>query len=389
MPSNRCGNSGRPTTTFWQAEGELEFQKRAGEFQKGCQSGEAILSEPCKSMAICTRLNPAVCVEEMERLSGSILPAQQSQVVGWFSSLFGHGSDLDLSKFEVSPELLLRLVRLANRHIRFEDDLHHEGVHSPGPRDHAQRARSMLGNALLGIKGPGAWDIKMQFADDPEVAHYRDRVRAVALEKLAEDWDAVVLSEADVVQLEREHDFSPTSRVEIAALLDTRLADIEDLLLQDASPRELWATITIERLLRRALAAELQKMARGAYTVNQEAVTGDEKESDIRLASTAAHLEAVIELKIGEKDYTFPDLRNALHMQLVGKYMAPEHRRVGCLLISIATDRSWKDPDTGNRMEFEEVIARLDVEAKVLMASLGYGAFVAVRGLDLRPRGKT
>ena len=340
-------------------------------------------------MAICTRLNPAVCVEEMERLSGSILPAQQSQVVGWFSSLFGHGSDLDLSKFEVSPELLLRLVRLANRHIRFEDDLHHEGVHSPGPRDHAQRARSMLGNALLGIKGPGAWDIKMQFAEDPEVGHYRDRVRAIALERLAEDWDAVVLNEADVARLEREHDFSPTSRVEIAALLDTRLADIEDLLLQDASPRELWATITIERLLRRALAAELQKMARGAYTVNQEAVTGDEKESDIRLASTAAHLEAVIELKIGEKDYTFPDLRNALHMQLVGKYMAPEHRRVGCLLISIATDRSWKDPDTGNRMEFEEVIARLDVEAKVLMASLGYGAFVAVRGLDLRPRGKT
>lgn len=337
-------------------------------------------------MPILARFNPAVCIEEMERLAGSILPAQHSPVVDWFSSLFGHGSDMDLSKFEVSPQLLLRLVRLANRHIRFEDDLHHEGVHSPGPRDHAQRARSMLGSALLGIKGPGAWDIKMQFADDPEVAHYRDRVRAVALEKLAEDWDAVVLSEADVVQLEREHDFSPTSRVEMAALLDTRLADIEDLLLQDASPRELWATIRIERLLRRALAAELQKMARGAYAVNQEAVTGDENESDIRLASTAAHLEAVIELKIGENGYSYSDLRDALHTQLVGKYMAPEHRRVGCLLISVATDRSWKDPDTGDRMELKEVIARLDAEAKALAASLGYGAFVAVRGLDLRPR---
>ncbi|PIF38210.1 hypothetical protein CLU98_3452 [Burkholderiales bacterium 23] len=339
-------------------------------------------------LPIFARLDPVVCVEEMERLARSILPAQQSQVVDWFSSLFGHGSDLDLSKFEVSPELLLRLVRLANRHVRLEDDLNHEGVYSPGPRDHAQRARSILGNTLLGIKGPGAWDIKMQFAEDPEVAHYRDRVRTIAIEKLAEDWDAVVLSEADVVQLEREHDFSPTSRVEMAALLDTRLADIEDLLLQDVSPRELWATITLERLLRRALAAELQKMARGAYTVNQEAVTGDEKESDIRLVSTTAHLEAVIELKIGEKDYTFPDLRNALHMQLVGKYMVPEHRRVGCLLISIVKDRYWKDPDTGSRMEFEEVIARLSAEAKGLTANLGYGAFVAVRGLDLRPRGE-
>lgn len=340
-------------------------------------------------LPILARLDPAVCVAEMERLTGPISPAPESQVVGWFSSLFGHGADLDLSKFEASPELLLRLVRLANRHVRFEDDLNHDGVYSPGPRDHAQRARSALGSALLGIKGPGAWDIKMQFAEDPEVAHYRDRVRAIALEKLAEDWDAVVLSEAEVVQLEREHDFSPTSRVEMAALLDTRLADIEDLQLQDASPRELWATIRIERLLRRALAAELQKMARGAYVVNQEAVTGDEKESDIRLASTTAHLEAVIELKIGEKGYSFSDLRDALHTQLVGKYMAPEHRRVGCLLISVSTDRSWKDPDTGNRMEFEEVITRLDAEAKTLAASLGYGAFVAVRGLDLRPRRRT
>lgn len=337
-------------------------------------------------LPILARLDPAVCVDEMERLAGAIPPSQRSQVVGWFSSLFGHRSDVDLSKFGAQPELLLRLVRLANRHVRIEDDLDHDGVYTPELRDDAQRARSVLSGALLGIKGAGAWDIKVQLADDPEVAHYRDRIRAIALERLAEDWDAVVLNEADIVQLERDHDFSPTSCVEMAALLDTRLADIEDLLLQDASPRELWATIKIERLLRRALAAELQKLARSAYLVNQEAVTGDEKESDIRLASTAAPLESVIELKIGENDYSFSDLRKALHKQLVGKYMAPEHRRVGCLLISIATDRSWKDPDTGDRIEFEEVIARLDGEAKTLEANLGYGAFLAVRSLDLRPR---
>jgi hypothetical protein len=340
-------------------------------------------------LPILTRMDPAICVDEMERVAGAILPSQHSQMVDWFSSLFGHGSDLDLSKFEMQPELLLRLVRLANRHVRPEDDLIHEGAYSPGARDHAQHARSVLGSALLGIKGPGAWDIKMQFADDSEVAHYRDRIRTIALERLAEDWDAVVLSEADVVRLEREHDYSPANRVEMAALLDTRLADVEDLLLQDASPRELWATIKTERLLRRALAAELQKMARRAYLVNQEAVTGDEKESDIRLASTAAPLEAVIELKVGENGYSFSDLREALHTQLVGKYMAPEDRRVGCLLISIATDKFWKDPDTEGRIEFEEVIARLDAEAKVLAANLGYGAFLTVRALDLRPRKMT
>ena len=337
-------------------------------------------------LPILAHLDPGVCVDEMERLAGAIQPTQQSQVDGWFSSLFGHRSDLDLCKFTAQPELLLRLVRLANRYVRFEDDLEHDGVYSPGPRDHAQHARDVLGSALLNIKGPGAWSIKMQFADDPEVAHYRDRIRAVALEKLAEDWDTVVLNEVDVVRLEREHDYAPTSRVEMAALLDARLADVEDLLLQDDSPRELWATIKIERLLRRALAAELRKMARAAYLVNQESVTSDEKETDIRLASTAAHLEAVIELKIGENDYSFTDLQDALHMQMVGKYMQPEHRRAGCLLISIAKDRFWKDPDTGSHIEFEEVIARLNAEAKALEASLGYGASLTVRGLDLRPK---
>lgn len=362
---------------------DVAYMKATGmsKLQGSTESSEVLFWLP-----ILAHMDPGVCVDEMERLAGAIQPAQQSQVVGWFSSLFGHRSDLDLSKFTAQPELLLRLVRLANRHVRFEDDLQHDGVFSPGPRDHAQHARDVLGSALLNIKGVGAWSIKMQFADDPEVAHYRDRIRTVALEKLAEEWDTVVLNEVDVVRLEREHDYSPTNRLEMAALLDARLADVEDLLLQDDSPRELWATVKIERLLRRALAAELRKMARATYLVNQESVTSDEKETDIRLASTAAHLEAVVELKIGDNDYSLADLQEALHAQLVGKYMQPEHRRAGCLLISIATDRCWKDPDTGSRIKFEEVIARLNAEAKALEANLGYGAFLTVRGLDLRPQ---
>jgi len=337
-------------------------------------------------LPILAHLDLAACVDEMERLAGAVQPSQRSQVVEWFSSLFGHRSGIALSGFQERPELLLRLARLANRHIRHEDDLFHDEVYSPGPRDNAQHARSTIANALLGMTGPGAWDIKMKFADDPEVAHYRDRIRAIALDRLAEDWDSVVFDEAGIAQLERDHDYSPSNRIEMAALLDARLADIEDLLLHDASPRELWATIKVEKLLRRAVAAELQKLARHIYLVNQEAVTGDEKETDIRLASSAAPHEAVIELKIGENGYSISDLREALHTQLVGKYMAPEHRRVGCLLISIATDKFWIEPDTGRRVESEDVIALLDAEAKALAADLGYGAFLTVRALDLRPR---
>ena len=93
--------------------------------------------------------------------------------------------------------------------------------------------------------------------------------------------------------------------------------------------------------------------------------------------------------KIGENGYSFTDLQQALHTQLAGKYMAPEHRRVGCLLISISGDRHWLDPVTKTRMEFEEVVSRLDIEAKELAANLGYGAHLVAKGLDLRPRKAT
>ncbi|PBJ81828.1 hypothetical protein CMZ84_14170 [Lysobacteraceae bacterium NML93-0399] len=341
-------------------------------------------------LPILARLDPAECVDTMERLAGAIPPAKHSVVVDWIAALFGNnGSEADLSRFETQPDLLLRLARMANRHVRFVDDLNHEGVHSMGTRDYAERGRSVLGNRLLGAKGAGAWEMKMQFANDPDVVHFQDRIRAVALEQLAEDWDTVILDETDVVRLEAEHDFSPTSRVEMAALLNARLCDLDDLLVGDTSPRELWAIITQERVLRKSLAGELKNLARGAYLVNQEAVTGDEKETDIRLASTKEPLEAVIELKIGENGYSFTDLQQALHTQLAGKYMAPEHRRVGCLLISISGDRHWLDPVTKTRMEFEEVVSRLDIEAKELAANLGYGAHLVAKGLDLRPRKAT
>jgi hypothetical protein len=68
-----------------------------------------------------------------------------------------------------------------------------------------------------------------------------------------------------------------------------RLEDIDDLLLQDESPREMWAAITDEKVMRRALARELRTSRNHMYTVDQEAATADEKETDIRLRATRSN----------------------------------------------------------------------------------------------------
>ena len=75
---------------------------------------------------------------------------------------------------------------------------------------------------------------------------------------------------------------------------------MNDLLLRDTSPRDAWAGITDEKVMRREIARELSHAANGLYKVDQEAVTADEKETDIRLRSVVSEHEAVIELKLGD-----------------------------------------------------------------------------------------
>ena len=83
------------------------------------------------------------------------------------------------------------------------------------------------------------------------------------------------------------------------ALLKDRLSDLDDLLLHDDSPKEAWALISDEKIMRRVIARELRRTANSLYTVDQEVVTADEKETDIRLRSALSKHEAVIELKLG------------------------------------------------------------------------------------------
>ncbi|MDO7963661.1 hypothetical protein [Xanthomonas euvesicatoria] len=192
------------------------------------------------------------------------------------------------------------------------------------------------------------------------------------------------MTEREVIAFEENFEIAPRSRAQMAQILTSRLDDVDDLLRQDESPRELWEKITEEKLLRRELASQFRQRSLNSYTTTQESATAEEKETDIRLISTApGNLQASIELKIGENGYTYKDLSDALRFQLVGQYMAPEYRRVGVLWISWRGEKTWEDSDTGLTMTFEEVISRLNTEAEALLASLGADAFLMARGLYL------
>jgi hypothetical protein len=335
------------------------------------------------------RLSPAQGVAHFERILDGLPLEQAGEAVGWFAALFGERHrtmPVSLGDLNFSPPLLLRLVRLAYQYVRYEADVRHEGTYSPDIRDNAQDARNALLGALLARTGPDAWAAKLELAADPLCAHLSDRLFALARERLAEEADDITLDYGQLLALDQQGEAPPNTRDAMFSLMRDRLDDLDDVLLQDTSPREGWADFREERILRRAVAHELRLAANGAYTLDQEATTADEKETDIRLRSTASAEEATIELKVGEKDRSARELRDALREQLVKKYMAAESCRSGCLLISIASDRTWHHPDTARQITFEDLISLLNVEAEKIVLELGGAIRLMAKGLDLRPR---
>jgi hypothetical protein len=335
------------------------------------------------------RLSPEQGVTRFERILDSLPIEQAGEAVGWFAALFGERfrtTPVNLGEPSFTPRLLLRLVRLAYQHVRHDADLRHEGSYSPGLRDNAQDARNALLASLLSRSGPDAWAAKVELAEDPLCSHLKDRLFAMARERLAEEADDVTLDYSQLTVLDQQGEAPPSTRDAMFSLMRDRLDDLDDLLLQDTSPREGWAAFKDEKILRRAVAHELRQAANCAYTIDQEAATADEKETDIRLRSTAAPQEAIIELKIGEKDRSARELREALREQLVKKYMAAEASRSGCLLISIASDRRWHHPDTAQQITFEELITLLNEEAEKIVLDMGGEIRLMAKGLDLRPR---
>ena len=332
------------------------------------------------------RVDPELGVPALEDRIRTVEPGARSEAVKCFSVLFGGPHDaINLKTPAFTPRLLLRLLRLAYQHVRPVDDAEHEGPYSPDTRDRAEHARNEIVNALLEAKGEEGWAAKLEMASDPLCVHFKDRILAVAEEQRAQEIDSVAFDEIQTIALDKTGEAPASTNEAMFAIMSDRLLYLNELLLSDVSPRDAWAGITDERVMRREIARELRHAANGLYKVDQEAVTADEKETDIRLRSVSSEHEAVIELKLGDSR-SARELRDTIHNQLVNKYLAAENRRSGCLLVTLAKDRKWKHPDNGTLIGPEELESILRQEAKRVEEEMGGMVALSVHLLDLRPR---
>ena len=332
------------------------------------------------------RVDPELGVSALEDRIRTVKPGARSEAVKWFSVLFGERHNaINLKTPAFTPQLLLRLLRLAYHHVRLGDDAEHVEAYSPDTRDHAEHARNGILNALFEAKGEKGWAAKLKMANDPLCAQFKDRLLAVAEEHWAQEIDSVALDETQAVALDKTGEAPASTNEAMFAIMSDRLADLDELLLRDTSPRDLWAGITDEKIMRREIARQLQNTANGLYKVVQEAVTADEKETDIRLCSVVSEHEAVIELKRAD-GRSARNLRDTIYDQLVTKYMAAETSRSGCLLVTLAKDHKWKHPDNGTLIGPEELKSILRQEAKRVEGEMGGMVALSVHLLDLRPR---
>jgi hypothetical protein len=286
----------------------------------------------------------------------------------------------------LAPETLLRLNQAIFRHVEPESDERHEGAYSPGPRDNAESGRRHVFDALIQSTGAHAYQAKLALSADPLFVHAKDRIAALAHERLAEETDASVISMDELARLFQGGELAPMTSTDMAHLLRDRLDDLQDLMGIDASPKAAWAEVRDENSLRPAIARELDMMSKGAYTVDQEGVTVDGKETDIRFRALSRY-QASIELKIGEKPRSGKELRDTIETQLVKKYMAARNARTGCLLVTVANpDKQWEHPDTGELIDRHQLQEMLTTAAQLAQQRLGGDARVMARVLDLTPR---
>lgn len=333
-------------------------------------------------------LNPNVGVLHLLRLLKKLPVEKNGKAVELIASLVDSSRAHDLSNVSslLDIDSLMKLTAEVYRHVLPDMDNVHVGSYSPNNRDNAEDARRFIFDIFMQRSGPEALRAKLALAELPIFEYLSDRIRELAKEKLADEVDRGFAEIPEIAELFNGKDLPPKTGSAMAQVLVDRLDDLQALMLADTSPRATWAAVQDENTLRPAIAREFLHMANGAYTVDQEAVTADGKETDIRFRAPP-DLQAIIELKIGEKGRSAKVLRDTIEDQLIKKYMAYSNARTGCLLVTVSDPaKKWKHPDTHVLIDRVQLQELLDAAAQSAQERLGGSARVFARVLDLTPR---
>jgi hypothetical protein len=126
--------------------------------------------------------------------------------------------------------------------------------------------------------------------------------------------------------------------------------------------------------------------ARGQYSVPPEEELADATRPDLRIHTPAVDAPVPIELKIADK-WSYAELVERLHNQLVGQYLRDTRSRFGVfLLVWQGKKKKWRESEAGKPCSFGNLLERLEAEAEAILRDRYDLEEIRIVGIDLTKR---
>jgi hypothetical protein len=284
-------------------------------------------------------------------------------------------------------EILRNLVPLVYRYVRIEEDNVHEGVYSLDARDHAETTRSYLLGRVCNTPGRAAFDTLMAFSLDLPHERSRHRMIILAQRRAAEDAEQKAWLASEVLSFAEQAERNPRTARDLFDLVCSRLDDLKlDLEEGDASEARILRGVDQETELRTWFTSRLRLAARGRYSVPPEEELADATRPDLRIHAPAVDAPVPIELKIADK-WSYSQLVERLHNQLVGQYLRDVRSRFGIfLLVWQGKKQNWQKPESGKLFPFSDLIEQLEAQAVAILRSRNDLEEIRIVAIDLTKR---
>jgi hypothetical protein len=303
------------------------------------------------------------------------------QIVGL---LFGtHDPIVPAPLKDASTDVLMRLLRLTYENVKPSDDNVREGSFTPDSRDEAENGRNALLKALLDRPGPESYDAVVRLSRSRAVQNLAVRFRELARGMAERDAEPLAWTVSEILTLERSYLLPIKSGEDlyrvVLGVLDEVAWDFDH---ADASSRAVLETARDEDSVQEWLHEQLRLRAKGRYHVHRESEVAEGNLPDIIASAIAAPFQVAIEAKHGDKGWTVSTLAGALKEQLAEDYLRPSNRRHGVFVVTRHRGKRWRDPNTGQLLDFSTLMETLAARAAKLKRNRVGPIAVQVRGID-------
>jgi hypothetical protein len=295
------------------------------------------------------------------------------------ATLLGHGHatwSIDPARGFSLPTLEL-LYRRLHVIVRPEEDADHSDgeVYRVSDRDHAERFRDAIPPLLVASMRQEGYEIleRLRHESAGPRAKY---LRSLQWQMQENRFAPVPLRQVDYGRFENDLTGSLTSYQAFARAVHSDLLEVKYQIehgefslrrffnaVRYETDKTAAGRLALEEDFQALLGSEMNHAARQRYTVTIESRLPEATRRDLLCRKESFY--ASVELKLSQR-WTLDDYLESLEHQLVGQYMRARNSRIGFFVIVLQRKRIWVDKQSGASLQFDEVIARLQVRATQL-----------------------